>query len=185
MRIVAGSARGRQFETLAGFETRPTLDRVKESVFGSLQFEIPGSHVLDLFSGSGNLGLEAASRGASLVICNDHSPECAALIRRNAQSLQLDSVVSVMQLDYRAAIERLAVSGVKFDFAFLDAPYASGLAMDAADHLFRRRMIRAGGRVLIEHASADALREIHGVMHICRVRRFGKCAVTEMESDDV
>ena len=67
MRIIAGSARGRQFDALPGLDTRPTLDRVKEAVFGSLQFDLPGSHVLDLFSGSGNLGLEAASRGASFV----------------------------------------------------------------------------------------------------------------------
>ena len=183
MRIIAGSARGRQFEALPGLETRPTLDRVKEAMFGSLQFDLPGSHVLDLFSGSGNLGLEAASRGATLVVCNDHSAACAALIRQNAAALLLSDPITVMQLDYREAIERLSVSGVRFDFAFLDAPYTSGFAVDAAERLFRAGLIRAEGRILIEHAATDLPAELPGVMQRRRTRKFGKCAVTEMESD--
>ena len=84
MRIISGTARGRQFDAPAGKDTRPTLDRVKESIFGSIQFDIPDSCVLDLFSGSGNLGLEAASRGAKKVICNDYNRDCAEQIRKNA-----------------------------------------------------------------------------------------------------
>lgn len=78
LRVIAGSARGRRFETLPGLATRPTLDRVKESVFGSLQFDLPGSRVLDLFSGSGSLAFEALSRGAAFAVCNDVSAACAA-----------------------------------------------------------------------------------------------------------
>ena len=77
MRIIAGTARGRRFDAPKGMDTRPTLDRVKEALFGSIQFEIPQSTVLDLFSGSGNLGLEAASRGASKVICNVKTQNCS------------------------------------------------------------------------------------------------------------
>ena len=89
LRIIAGSCRGRIFEAPKGLSTRPTLDRVKEAVFGSVQFQVPGAVVLDLFSGSGNMGLEAASRGASRVVCVDHDPACAALIRRNGEKLGL------------------------------------------------------------------------------------------------
>ena len=161
--MIAGSARGRQFDALPGLDTRPTLDRVKEAVFGSLQFDLPGSHVLDLFSGSGNLGLEAASRGASLVVCNDQSPACAQLIRKNARDLRLMERVTVLQFDYRVAIERLTASGVRFDFAFLDPPYASGFGV---------------------HAAADELQAVPGVMRLRRTKKFGKCAVSEMEYDD-
>ena len=184
MRIIAGSARGRQFDALPGLDTRPTLDRVKEAVFGSLQFDLPGSHVLDLFSGSGNLGLEAASRGASLVVCNDQSPACAQLIRKNARDLRLMERVTVLQFDYRVAIERLTASGVRFDFAFLDPPYASGFGVDAAERLFRAGLMRRSGLVLVEHAATDELQAVRGVMRLRRTKKFGKCAVSEMEYDD-
>lgn len=184
LRVIAGTARGRRFETLPGLATRPTLDRVKESVFGSLQFDLPGSSVLDLFSGSGSLAFEALSRGAAFAVCNDVSPACTALIRRNAAALHLDERLTVLQLDYRAAIERIAGMGVRFDFAFLDAPYESGFGADAAERLFRQRLMQPDGRILIEHAAGGEIAAVPGVMRPVRTRRFGKCAVTEMERDD-
>ena len=177
LRVIAGTARGRRFETLPGLATRPTLDRVKESVFGSLQFDLPGSSVLDLFSGSGSLAFEALSRGAALAAWT-------ALIRRNAAALHLDERLTVLQLDYRAAIERIAGMGVRFDFAFLDAPYESGFGADAAERLFRQRLMQPDGRILIEHAAGGEIAAVPGVMRPVRTRRFGKCAVTEMERDD-
>ena len=185
MRIIAGSARGRQIEALPGLATRPTLDRVKEAMFGALQFDLPGSHVLDLFSGSGNLGLEAASRGAKLVVCNGDSAACAALIRKNAAAVRLSDVVTVMQLDYREAIRRLAASGLRFDFAFLDAPYASGFAEDAARTLFAEGLMQPDGLVLIEHSSTAAPpQDVRGIMRRRRTKKFGACAVSEMERDE-
>lgn len=162
MRVIAGTARGRRFETLPGLATRPTLDRVKESVFGSLQFDLPGSSVLDLFSGSGSLAFEALSRGAAFAVCNDVSPACTALIRRNAAALHLDERLTVLQLDYRAAIERIAGMGVRFDFAFLDAPYESGFGADAAERLFRQRLMQPDGRILIEHAAVGEIAAVSG-----------------------
>ena len=81
MRIISGSARGRPIQAPQGRDTRPTLDRVKESLFGILQFDIPGSRVLDLFAGSGNLGLEALSRGAEHAVFNDKARPCVNVIR--------------------------------------------------------------------------------------------------------
>ena len=86
MRIIAGSARGRALLAPKGRNTRPTLDRVKESLFGILQFSIPGSRVLDLFAGSGNLGLEALSRGADFALFNDHDAKCCTIIRQNLEA---------------------------------------------------------------------------------------------------
>ncbi len=151
MRIIAGSARGRRFEAPKGLNTRPTLDRVKESLFGILQFRIPDSDVLDLFSGSGNLGLEAASRGARSVVCNDHDRACASLIRSNAASLGLSERIQVLCLDYEAALKRLKQEEAAFDLAFLDAPYADGTAAAAAELLYRWKLMRTDGRVVIEH----------------------------------
>lgn len=151
MRIIAGSAKGRRFEAPKGQDTRPTLDRVKESLFGMLQFRIAGTAVLDLFSGSGNLGLEAASRGANPVVCNDHDRACAALIRSNAEMLGLDEAVRVLCLDCAAALRQLHREGAVFDTILLDAPYASGLSELAAKQALDLGLVRLGGLIIIEH----------------------------------
>lgn len=178
MRIIAGTARGRRFDAPKGMDTRPTLERVKEALFGMLQFDIPGSRVLDLFSGSGNLGLEAASRGASCVICNDHSRVCAERIRQNAARLGLDGIVSVSCLDYAACVEQLRAEGKTFDFAFLDAPYADGTAAKAAELLFSAGLIASGGRVIIEHAANMPPVVSAENAEKQTTRRYGACAVT-------
>jgi len=178
LRIIAGSARGRRFDAPKGMDTRPTLDRVKESVFGMLQFDIPGSSVLDLFSGSGNLGLEAASRGARYVVCNDRSRDCAGQILLNAKSLKLDSATRVISLDYAACIEQLVRDGETFDFAFLDAPYADGTAQKAAEMLFSRGLIRNGGKVIIEHAENLPPIVSESLAKKTDHRKYGSCAIS-------
>ena len=184
MRIISGSARGRTVQTLTGLQTRPTLDRVRESVFGSLQFRVPGSAFLDVFSGSGAMGLEAASRGAARVVLNDSAPEAVRVIRQNAQNLGLAERVTVYGLDYTTLLETLARQGERFDLVYLDPPFASGYASDAAEKLFRLGLINDGGTVLCEHATSDVpFPGIPGVMRRGRTRKFGKCSVTEYGKD--
>jgi 16S rRNA (guanine(966)-N(2))-methyltransferase RsmD len=181
LRIIAGTARGRKFDAPKGMDTRPTLDRVKESMFGILQFDLPGSHVLDLFSGSGNLGLEAASRGATLVVCNDRSRECAEQIRKNAVLLKLDHVVQTTALDYAECIERLRREGKVFQLVFIDAPYADKTAALAAETVFRGEILGDGGRVLIEHAANFPPDVSDDVAKATDTRRYGACAITIYE----
>ena len=178
MRIIAGSARGRRFDAPKGMDTRPTLDRVKEAIFGSIQFDIPESSVLDLFSGSGNLGLEAASRGASKVICNDRNRDCAEQIRTNARLLQLDSVVQVSCKDYTACLNDLARVGERFDFVFLDAPYQDGTAQTAADQIFTLGLLNADARVILEHASNLPPKLTTPLATLTQTKRYGSCAVS-------
>lgn len=178
LRIIAGTARGRRFDAPKGMDTRPTLDRVKESLFGMLQFDLPGSRVLDLFSGSGNLGLEAASRGAARVVCNDRSRDCAEQIRLNAKQLRLDSVIEVLGLDFAACLEQLRREHAKFDLSFLDAPYADGTAQRAAQMLFMLDLVADGGRVVIEHA-ANLPPTVGGdVARFVDRRQYGNCAIS-------
>lgn len=181
MRIIAGSARGRRFDAPKGMDTRPTLDRVKESLFGMLQFEIPGSSVLDLFSGSGNLGLEAASRGAARVVCNDRSRDCAGQIQINAKLLGLDSVTEVRCLDFAVCLETLKREGAAFDFAFLDAPYADKTAQRAAEMLFSLGLINSGGRVIVEHAATLPPNVSETIATLTDRRRYGSCAISVYE----
>ena len=183
VRIIAGTARGRKIETLEGMETRPTLDRVKEAVFGSLQFRIPYAKVLDLFAGSGNLGLEALSRGAKRVVLNDRNPACIEIIRRNVQTLGFSDAARTMNLDYAAAIERLSSEGEAFDLAFLDPPYREGLSEDAVKRLFESRLILPGGTVVLEHAAELPPNGVPGVYRVVRTKRFGKCGYSLIEED--
>ena len=184
VRIIAGSARGRKLETLDGMETRPTLDRVKEALFGSLQFKIPFAEVLDLFAGSGNLGLEAASRGAKRVVFNDKNPACVSIVKRNVEALGFSKIASVWNLDYAAAIDRLSNEGAAFDLVFLDPPYREGLSEDAVRRLFESRLIKRGGLVILEHAANIPPQEMAGVYRILKTKRFGKCAYSLIEEDE-
>lgn len=183
LRIIAGTCRGRSFEAPEGITTRPTLDRVKEAVFGSIQFEVPGALMLDLFSGSGNMGLEAASRGAKRVICVDMDPRCAALIEKNARKLGLMPPVEVWGMDYNGALTRLKGLGVQADIVYLDAPYASGLSLLAAERIFREELVSPYGRVLVEHDVKCPPAPVEGVYRVKRTRKYGTCGVSELESE--
>ena len=180
MRIIAGSARGRIFDAPAGRDTRPTLDRVKEAIFGSVQFQVPGATVLDLFSGSGNMGLEALSRGAAEAICVDASPTCAALIRRNGEKLGLTEGLRVVNADYRAALSAMIAQGQQVDLAFLDPPYSSGYAADAVEMIFGEKLLRPGGAVIVEHAWDQPPELGEGPWQVSRVKRYGACGVTNL-----
>lgn len=180
MRIIAGSARGRSFDAPDGRDTRPTLDRVKEAIFGSIQFQVPGAVVLDLFSGSGNMALEALSRGASEAVCVDASPVCAALIRRNGDRLGLSEGLRVIHADYRSALSALKDQGTRVDLVFLDPPYASGFAADAVEILFQEALLKPGGTVIVEHAWDQPPRLGEGPWQVSRVKRYGVCGVTTL-----
>ena len=184
MRIIAGTARGRQFDAPPGSNTRPTLDRVKESLFGSIQFDIPDSTVLDLFSGSGNLGLEAASRGAKRVICNDHDRACAELIQRNAKKLNLDSIVKVVCKEFVNCLVDLKKSGEQFDFVFLDPPYLEGAAQMAIDAIFALGLLTEHGIVILEHADKFPPKINQPLARLKKTKRYGTCAVSIYERAD-
>ena len=178
MRIIAGSARGRSFDAPAGRDTRPTLDRVKEAIFGSIQFQVPGATVLDLFSGSGNMGLEALSRGAAKAICVDTSSVCAALIRKNGEKLGLSEGLQVVNTDFRTALSALQAQGQRADIVFLDPPYASGLAAVAVEILFTEGLLNRDGVVIVEHAWDQPPKLGEGPWTVSRVKKYGICGVT-------
>lgn len=147
MRIITGKARGVRLETLEGLATRPTAERAKEALFNTLQFELSGKRVLDLFSGSGQIGLEALSRGAQSAVMCDNSAEAVKIIRKNIEKTRLDGAL-VLQCDYMAALDRLA--GQKFDIIFLDPPYAARLIDRALSAIIQKDMIAEGGMIVCE-----------------------------------
>ena len=183
MRIISGYAKGKKLVSPAGLNTRPTLDRVRESIFGSIQFDIPESTVLDLFSGSGAMGLEAASRGAAHVVLNDISAESVKCIRENIKNTGLGDCVELFQMDYLQLIDYLGCNNIKFDFAFIDAPYYTDLSWTAADSLFSRGLISDGGSVICEHASDETVRPGE-FYRVCNTRMLGKCGYSVLKGKE-
>ena len=124
MRVITGSARGRRLKELEGYETRPTTGRVKEGLFNIIQFDIEGRRVLDLFAGTGQLGVEALSRGAGGAVFVEHRRDAAALVRDNLRLTGLEGRATVVNTD---ALSYLASCRERFGIIFLDPPYGSDL----------------------------------------------------------
>ena len=140
MRIITGKARGVKLLSLDGEQTRPTAERAKEAVFSMLQFEIEDRSVLDLFAGSGQLGLEAISRGAAKAVLVDRSRDAVEIIKKNCLKTKLAPFCEVLCSDY-AEFLRSCRGKRKFDMVFLDPPYAMKLVPDAIRQMLRYRVI--------------------------------------------
>ncbi len=123
MRVIAGKARRLQLKTIEGMNTRPTTDRIKETLFNMISFDIEGSYFLDLFSGSGAIGIEALSRGAKEAVFVENNKKALACIKDNLQHTKLAEDAVVIGRDVQTAISQLDVRGQKFDFIFMDPPY--------------------------------------------------------------
>lgn len=151
MRIIAGDKRGCAISAPKGMDTRPTLDRVKESLFGILQFEIYGRRVLDLFAGSGALGLEALSRGAQNAVFCDKSRESVGIINANIKKLGYGSKCSVYGCDWERAVSMMEGRGDRFDIVFIDPPYGAGIAAKAAAALYSKGLLAEDFIIVLEH----------------------------------
>ena len=172
MRIITGQARGRRLETLPGLDTRPTAERVKEALFSVLQFGIEGRRVLDLFAGSGQMGIEALSRGAQGCVFVDSSRDAVEVIRRNLKAVGLTANTQVLCQDAASYLSR---HGDRFDIAFLDPPYASGLLEDTL-----RRVVpfmNPGGVIACESDKDQTMPERVGDFALVRPYSYGRVLV--------
>ena len=149
MRVITGTAKGRKLQTLEGDATRPTSERIKGAIFSSIQFECEGRRVLDLFAGSGQMGLEALSRGAERATFIDSSREAMEIVKKNAVSTQLDSKCHFLVSDGKNYI-RKASGKEKFDLVFVDPPYAMACCAEVADALASGGVIIPGAIVVLE-----------------------------------
>lgn len=150
MRIITGSARGTRLETLEGDEiTRPTAERVKEAIFSMIQFDIEGRRVLDVFAGSGQLALEALSRGADFAVMCDIDKRATEVIKRNAQKTKLYDRTRILTTDSKNLIRGLA-GREKFDIVFLDPPYDSTLVDDTLKLIMKSDILNDNALVICE-----------------------------------
>lgn len=156
MRIIAGKHRGRVLKEFNGRDIRPTSDRAKEALFNILQFDIAGCSFLDLYSGTGGIGLEAISRGAEKVVFVDNSRESVKLLKENLANLK--EKAEIYEGD---ALAYVAAAVGKFDFVFLDPPYAID-AKDVVSSVAKNGLLKEGGRIIYEH-SGKSLGDIDGV----------------------
>jgi 16S rRNA (guanine966-N2)-methyltransferase len=178
LRVIAGSAKGRRLATLQTLALRPTPDRVREALFNILGVQINGAAVLDLFAGSGAVGLEALSRGARLaVFVEAHEPACR-LIEKNLRRCVLYQQASVWCRDVLSAIPVLKMQGQTFDVIFLDPPYQTSLVEDTLYRLGDGHLLTGDGRVIAEHFFKRALLERYGRLRHVRMARFGEVALS-------
>ena len=154
MRVITGTARGRRLKELAGMETRPTTDRVKEGLFNIIQFDIEGRRVLDLFAGTGQLGIEALSRGAASAVFVDQRRDAAALVGENLKLTGLAGRGRVLCADAMAFLDTCRE---KYDLVFLDPPYAAGLLEPAIARLTAFDILNPHGIIVAEHPADRAL----------------------------
>lgn len=173
MRVITGSARGRVLKTLEGEDVRPTTDRVKEAIFSIIQFEIEGREVLDLFAGSGQLGIEALSRGAAYATFTDLSKDAVSVIKSNLLSTGLHKNSAVLQSD---AMTFLRNSRKKFDIIFMDPPYSKGILQKALP--LAAEIVNDGGVIVCEHPYGEELPETVGDFALYRSYKYGKLGVT-------
>lgn len=180
MRVITGSARGRRLKELSGMETRPTTDRVKEGMFSILQFEIEGRKVLDLFAGTGQLGIECLSRGAERAVFVDRRLDAVKLIRENLEITGLAGRARIISGD---AMEYLRAPREKFDLIFLDPPYEAGLLAPAVEAIAGFDILNPHGIIVMEHPADRVLPAPEAPYRFHRNYRYGKIGLTVFRRD--
>lgn len=151
MRVIAGTAKRLLLKTIDGMDTRPTTDRIKETLFNILAPGLYDCRFLDLFAGSGAIGIEALSRGAKEAVFVEKNPRAMACIRNNLMHTRLHEKGITMQMDVNSALKRLE-GGEKFDFIFMDPPYKSKMERQTLEVLFSLHLLEDGGVIIIEAA---------------------------------
>ena len=177
MRIISGKARGTKLYTLDGTATRPTLDRVKESLFNIIQNDIEDSTVLDLFSGSGAIGLEFLSRGAKRTVLCDNSKDAIKIIKQNVQKTHFEEKVEVYNMEFTKLVERL--QNQKFDIIYIDPPYATDFIKISLEKIIEYELVNENTKIIVE--TDDETRILNQIekmdVEITDKRKYGRATI--------
>ena len=174
MRVISGSARGRKLKEPANMDIRPTTDKVKESIFNIIQFEIEGRRVLDLFAGTGQPGIEALSRGAASAVFVDQSPAAIKIIGENIKHCGFTDCAEVVRGESISTIGRTG----KFDVIFLDPPYDTGLLEKALSKIIEIDILKVNGIILCESRADAVIPEVPAPYRLRREYKYGKIKLT-------
>ena len=178
MRIIAGTYASRRLETLKGQATRPTLDKVKEAVFSALGGMFDGGTMLDLYAGSGAIGLEAVSRGMNQAVLVDQSHAAAEIIRKNIALLGCQKQTRLLAMNDRKALSLLAKEGMQFDLVYLDPPYEKQHNEEVMTYLVEHGMLKNGARVVIEAKKEENYTQTFGPLQYQKEKVYGIMKIT-------
>jgi 16S rRNA (guanine(966)-N(2))-methyltransferase RsmD len=185
MRVIGGHDRGRRLRAPRGLATRPTADRVRVTLFDVLGPAVAGARVLDLFAGTGAVGIEALSRGAARVVLVERDQSALRALRANLAALGAPRAVArVMAGDVIRLLPELGAQEGPFDFVFIDPPYASALAARTLEGLGATRVCRAGTEVIVQHSTRTTLPAVPGLAPHRRPREFGDTALTFLRAEE-
>ena len=176
MRVIAGSAKGHKLVAPKSDLTRPVLGQVKEAIFNIL-YNVEGERVLDLFAGSGAVGIEALSRGAAHCIFVEYAKPAVACTHRNLHRCHLLEHATVFHLRVSAAIKKLNGASTSFDLIFVDPPYEQGLVKKTLDQLSTSNLLASDGRIIVEHHPHEPIGDIAGFA-LTDTRRYGQTHVS-------
>ena len=178
MRIIGGKFKGRKLRAFRGTRTRPTSDRTREAIFDIIAFEVRDTRVLDLFAGTGALGIEALSRGAQSAVFIDISRQALSILGENLADLSPEGPNRVIRWDLTHSLDCLHSMPRAFDLVFLDPPYNRNLIIPALDHLHRSQSLDNGARIIIEHSQLERVEPDCPPFEIVDERRYGKTLVS-------
>ena len=174
LRVISGNQRGRKLLTVKGMSTRPTADRMRESLFNILSNRVIGSHILDLFAGTGALGIEALSRGATSAVFIDKEKAALSIIERNLEICGLREQSRVLKWNIAINLKCLEGRIPKFDMVFMDPPYDHGFVQKALANLYQSNSVANGSIIVVEHSPEEPVPENYFRFEMTDQRRYGR-----------
>lgn len=171
MRVISGSAKGRKLKAPEGLTTRPTTDRIKESLFNIIAGDLYECRFLDLFSGSGGMGIEALSRGAQKAVFVDNNKNSVYVIKENIKATRFEGRAKVLNRDVSSAILMLGSLGEKFDIIFMDPPYNRGFVESTLTYIVKAGILADDGYIIAEQSQEDKIPDVQG-LEVFRVKDY-------------
>jgi len=178
MRVIGGIKGSRKLRSSRSKFLRPTMDRVRESIFNILGKEVINARFLDLFAGTGSVGIEALSRGAREVFFVERDYKIAEVLKKNLHDLGFEGENRILKMDFAKAIKSLSGEERKFDIIYIDPPYGSGFSLQSMELLAEFDILKDNGIVLVEHFHKDRLQENFRSLKLFRVRKFGDTCIS-------
>ncbi|MCP3923693.1 MAG: 16S rRNA (guanine(966)-N(2))-methyltransferase RsmD [Desulfobacterales bacterium] len=177
MRIIGGKHKRRKLFSVPGLGTRPTTDRVRETLFNIISFEIQDAYVLDLFAGTGAFGLESLSRGAKFSVFADNNKQALSVIKKNIECLKELKNSKVVKCDITKNLTPLLISEFKFNLVFLDPPYEKGMVKKTLINLGNSKLLANNAKIIVEHSKSEKIEQIE-LLSLNDERVYGRTKVS-------
>ena len=178
LRVISGKARGLKLDSPKNQDVRPTTDRVKESLFNIINPYIRESNILDLFAGTGSLGIECLSRGAKNCVFVDKSKDSINIIKSNVKKARVENESTILNIDFKDAVKRLSSQNQKFDVIFMDPPYYENMFIECLKIIDELTLVYEDGIIVVEHDTKDLLDESIGNLVKSRDKKYGNTTLT-------